>query len=53
MGLVGDLTSPLKKRYALPNNNVNKIIQPGFFDDPLERFPFVLNRCRIPELAFV
>ena len=35
MGLLDDLTSPLKERYAVPNDNVTKLIQPGFFDDPL------------------
>jgi putative transposase len=35
VGLLDDLTSPLKERYAVPNDNVTKLIQPGAFDDPL------------------
>jgi putative transposase len=33
--LLDDLTSPPKERYAVPNDNVTKLIQPGTFDDPL------------------
>jgi putative transposase len=35
VGLLDDLTSPPKERYAVPNDNVTKLIQPGAFDDPL------------------
>jgi hypothetical protein len=28
-------TSPPKERYAVPNDNVTRLIQPGFFDDQL------------------
>jgi hypothetical protein len=35
VGLLDDLTSPLKERYAVSNDNVTKLIQPGAFDDPL------------------
>ena len=35
MRLFDDLTSPLKQRYAVPNNNVPKLIQPGAFEDAL------------------
>jgi putative transposase len=34
VGLLDDLTSPLK-RYAVSNDNVTKLIQPGAFEDPL------------------
>jgi putative transposase len=33
--LFDDLTSPPKERYAVPNDNVTKLVQPGAFDDPL------------------
>jgi transposase-like protein len=33
--LLDDLTSPAKERYAVSNDNVTKLIQPGAFDDPL------------------
>jgi putative transposase len=33
--LFDDLTSPPKERYAVPNDNVTKLVQPGTFDDPL------------------
>jgi putative transposase len=35
VGLLDDLTSPPKERYAVPNDTVTKLIQPGSFDDPL------------------
>ncbi len=35
MGLFDDLTSPPKERYAVPNDNVTKLVQPGAFEDPL------------------
>ena len=35
MGLFDDLTSPLKERYAVTNDNVTKLVQPGAFEDPL------------------
>jgi putative transposase len=35
VGLLDDLTSPPKERYAVSNDNVTKLIQPGAFDDPL------------------
>jgi putative transposase len=35
VGLLDDLTSPPKERYAVPNDNVTKLIQPGSFVDPL------------------
>jgi putative transposase len=35
VGLLDDLTSPPKEGYAVPNDNVTKLIQPGAFDDPL------------------
>jgi transposase-like protein len=35
MGLLDDLTSPPKERYAVPNDSVTKLIQPGSFADPL------------------
>jgi transposase-like protein len=33
--LFNDLTSPLKERYAVTNDNVSKLVQPGAFEDPL------------------
>jgi putative transposase len=33
--LLDDLTSPPKEGYAVPNDNVTKLIQPGAFDDQL------------------
>jgi hypothetical protein len=33
--LLDDLTSPPKQRYAAPNDNVVRLIQPGAFDDQL------------------
>ena len=35
MGLLYDLTSPPKEQYAVPNDNVVRLIQPGAFDDQL------------------
>jgi hypothetical protein len=35
VGVLDASTSPPKKRYAVPNDNVAKLIQPGGFDDPL------------------
>jgi putative transposase len=35
VGLLDDLTSPPKERYAVPNDNVTKLVQPGSFEDPL------------------
>jgi hypothetical protein len=35
VGLLDDLTSPPKERYAVPNDNVVRLIQPGAFDDQL------------------
>jgi putative transposase len=35
VGLLENLTSPPKERYAVPNDNVTKLIQPGTFDDQL------------------
>jgi transposase-like protein len=35
VGLLDDLTSPPKERYAVPNDNVVRLIQPGTFDDQL------------------
>jgi transposase-like protein len=35
MGLLNDLTSPPKERYAVSNDNVTKLIQPGTFTDQL------------------
>jgi putative transposase len=35
VGLLDDSTSPLKERYAVSNDNVFKLIQPGAFDDQL------------------
>ena len=35
MGVFDASTSPLKERYALPNDTVIKLIQPGTFDDQL------------------
>lgn len=35
MGLLDDLPSPPKERYAVPNDNVVRLIQPGAFDDQL------------------
>jgi len=35
VGLLDDSTSPLKERYAVSNDNVVKLIQPGCFDDQL------------------
>jgi hypothetical protein len=33
VGLLDDSTSPLKERYAVSNDNVFKLIQPGAFSD--------------------
>jgi putative transposase len=35
VGLLNDLTSPLKERYAVSNDNVVQLIQPGAFQDQL------------------
>ncbi|HXD02938.1 MAG TPA: IS256 family transposase, partial [Novosphingobium sp.] len=35
MGLLDDLTSPPKERYAVSNGNVVRLIQPGAFEDRL------------------
>jgi len=35
MGVLNASTSPPKERYAVPNDNVIKLIQPGAFDDQL------------------
>src|SRR5260370_6045630 len=35
MGVLDASTSPPKERYAVPNDNVIKLIQPGQFDDQL------------------
>ena len=35
MGVLDASTSPPKERYAVPNDNVIKLVQPGFFDDHL------------------
>ena len=35
MGVLDASTSPLKERYAVPQDNVIKLIQPGIFDDQL------------------
>jgi hypothetical protein len=35
VGLLDDLTSPLKERYAVSNDNVVRLIQPGTFEDRL------------------
>jgi putative transposase len=35
VGLLDDSTSPLKERYAVSNDNVFKLIQPGAFGDQL------------------
>jgi putative transposase len=35
VGLLDDLTSPLKERYAVSNDNVVRLIQPGTFEDQL------------------
>ena len=35
MGVLDASTSPPKERYAVPNDNVIKLIQPGIFDDQL------------------
>ncbi len=35
MGVLDASTSPPKERYAVPQDNVIKLIQPGFFDDQL------------------
>jgi hypothetical protein len=35
VGLVDDLTSPPKERYAVSNDNVVQLIQPGTFQDQL------------------
>ena len=35
MGVFDASTSPPKERYAVPNDNVIRLIQPGAFDDPL------------------
>jgi len=51
VGLLDDLTSPLKERYAVPNDNVTKLIQPGAFDDPLtEILPRYARRSRSLEV---
>src|SRR6476620_8363437 len=34
-GVVRRPHSPLKERYAVPNDNVTKLVQPGSFEDPL------------------
>ncbi len=41
MGLLDDLTSPLKKRYAVPNDNVTKLVQPGYLVSSLIAVPEV------------
>jgi hypothetical protein len=33
VGVLDASTSPPKERYAVSNDNVTKLIQPGFFDD--------------------
>jgi hypothetical protein len=35
VGVLDASTSPPKERYAVPQDNVIKLIQPGFFDDQL------------------
>jgi putative transposase len=35
VGLLDDLTSPLKERYAVSNDNVTRLIQPEAFEDAL------------------
>ena len=35
MGVFDASTSPPKERYAVPNDNVVRLIQPGAFDDQL------------------
>ncbi|MCP4381488.1 MAG: IS256 family transposase, partial [Hyphomicrobiales bacterium] len=35
MRLLDDLTSPPKERYAVSQNNVTKLVQPGIISDPL------------------
>lgn len=35
MGVLDASTSPPKERYAVPQDNVINLIQPGFFDDQL------------------
>src|SRR5260370_38145568 len=35
MGVLDASTSPPKERYAVPQDNVIHLIQPGFFDDQL------------------
>jgi putative transposase len=35
VGLLDDLTSPSKERYAVPNDNVVQLIQPGTIEDQL------------------
>jgi hypothetical protein len=35
VGVLDASTSPLKERYAVSNDNVVKLIQPGAFDDEL------------------
>src|SRR6266850_1581119 len=35
MGVLDASISPPKERYAVPKDNVIKLIQPGFFDDQL------------------
>ncbi len=42
MGLFEDLTSPPKERYAVTNDNVTKLVQPGTFEDPLTE---ILRDC--------
>ncbi len=52
MGVLDASTSPPKERYAVPKDNVIKLIQPGFFDDQLteiyatERVPCSPRRSR-------
>jgi putative transposase len=35
VGVLDASTSPPKERYAVPKDNVTKLIQPGVFDDQL------------------
>lgn len=35
MGVFDGLTSPPKERYAVPNDNIVRLIQPGAFEDQL------------------
>lgn len=39
MEVIEASTSPLKERYAVSNDNVSKLIQPGAFDDQTIRQP--------------